>query len=443
LDSSAILEFNANLRESFIALGGALPPLPGVRSANTGAPCAGILLLGRVTPIELRQTLDDALDPALPVADFAANHDLRRDFVGEQLNVSTLQAFREHSARIWHRLNELPFRSDREDWVELNLLRLTYSRGVSIEGTFTADSTLIVQYPLLGREAGTRQRLEALADLDLLRRNFFTRTHACLRCGSARLHAYEACAACGSGDLREEPIVHHYRCGWQGPESRFAQGRLLVCPKCRRELRHFGVDYGKPGIVVSCSQCGAAEDQPIPHFICLDCAAVNPTAHSVSTDWYHYDLTEEGIRALRDGRLPRRGMEPVLDCYGRAFSPREFRLLVAGGIRVFAQYHRPFAVARVTITNVTELRQKMGAFAVDAAFRLAIEVAVGRLRRTDFVAPDGHDSMLIGFPETSAREATKLLAKVTKEVATAVAAPLDLMVTAVDGDAAAALLDHG
>ena len=429
---------------TLLVLGGEAPALPDVRvRANPDPCCAGILMLMPVAPAELSQILEEIGDPALPIADFADNHALRCDFKGERLNASSIRAFRNHAAPIWRRLAEIPFRASHEDRAELALLRLAYSRDVAVEASFAADSKLLVDYRLLGRESSLRERLEGLAALDLLRRRFFTRTHACGRCGSARLHAFEACRACGSGDLGEEKLVHHYRCGWQAPESRFVQGRLLVCPKCRRELRHFGVDYGKPGIVIACRQCGTSEDEPAPMFACLDCAATNRTTDNSPADWYHYDLTEEGIRALRDGRLPRLSIAPVLEAHGRAFALREFQLLAAEGMRILARYARPFAVGRVSIANVAELRQKLGATDVDAAFRLAIEVVVGSLRDSDFVAADGTDSMLIGFPETSARDADCILKRLKKEVAGAVTAPLQLMVTAADGDAAADLLNRG
>jgi hypothetical protein len=50
--------------------------------------------------------------------------------------------------------------------------------------------------------------------------------------------------------------------------------------------------------------------------------------------------------------------------------------------------------------------------------------------------------MLIGFPETSAALAAKVLERVKKEVATVVAAPLEIAVTAAEGEHAAALLDR-
>ena len=187
------------LSTPFLVLGGTSPPLPGISCrATPGSPCAGILMLGAVTPAQLADALLEVPDPAVPIADFAGNTGLRCDFAGERLNPPALAAFRDFSTPIWRRLAELPFRAAHEDRAELTLLRIAYSRDAAIEASFAPDSSRLVDYRLLGRISAARQRLEALADLDLLRRQFFTRTHACGRCESARLHAYEACPACGS-----------------------------------------------------------------------------------------------------------------------------------------------------------------------------------------------------------------------------------------------------
>jgi hypothetical protein len=46
-------------------------------------------------------------DPAVPIADFAGNHGLRCDFIGERLDPLAIVAFRDYSAPIWRRLTEL------------------------------------------------------------------------------------------------------------------------------------------------------------------------------------------------------------------------------------------------------------------------------------------------------------------------------------------------
>jgi len=107
---------------------------------------------------------------------------------------------------------------------------------------------------------------------------------------------------------------------------------------------------------------------------------------------------------------------------------------------VARRYDRPFALARLTVANIDELRRELGPVAVDSAFRLAIDASVGLLRDSDFMAPDGPASMLIGFPETSAALAAKVLDRVKKEVAVVVAAPLEIAVTTAEGEHASALL---
>jgi hypothetical protein len=50
-----------------------------------------------------------------------------------------------------------------------------------------------------------------------------------------------------------------------------------------------------------CRTCKATNSEPVVRFACLDCSAATPSADAASTDWYNYDLTEDGILALRQG----------------------------------------------------------------------------------------------------------------------------------------------
>jgi hypothetical protein len=320
------------------------------------------------------------------------------------------------------------------------MLRMAFSRDAGIAPSFAPWSTSLVTYSLFERAPDVRARLESLADLDLLRRRHFTRTHACRKCDSSRLHAYEACPACSGSDLTEEKLVHHYRCGWQAPESKFAVGHALVCPKCHRELRHFGVDYGKPGTVSTCRACGAANAEPVVQFVCLDCSTVTPTASAKATDWYHYDLTEEGIRALQDGRLPHFEIGRLLETRTRTYSPREFKLLCEEGVRIAARYERPYAVARLSLGNVEALRQERGATEAYPAFRLAVDAIIEALRDTDFVSVDGSASILVGFPETPSQAVAQIVERLRRAIQSRIAQTIVLTAEIVEGNKAGDLL---
>jgi hypothetical protein len=422
--------------KSFMVLGGA------ASNGHVGADlsCAGIVLADRVEPAELVSVLEQLPDPAIPIADFGDNRDLRRDFVGKDFTSSSIADLKQLFAPIWHRLADLPFRAAREDRAEMTALRLAYSRDTMIEAKLVADSPLLVEYPLLGRAAGMRQRLEMLAGLSLLQRRHFTRTHACSQCSSARLHVCEACPGCGGQELAVEPLVHHYRCGWKEPESRFAKDRALICPKCRRELRHFGVDYDKPGSVTVCRGCGATNAEPAVQFVCLDCAGVTPSGDAQATDWHHYALTADGLRAMREGRLPRLEIGPLIEGRARTYPLAEFRLLAAQGLRIAQRYGRPFTVARLSLTNVDALRAELGPVRMDLAFRLAVDAMMESLRDADFAGADGATSLLIGFPETSAKHvSTNVVDRLRAVIKKSVAAPLELAATILEGEEVASL----
>jgi hypothetical protein len=214
-----------------------------------------------------------------------------------------------------------------------------------------------------------------------------------------------------------------------------------MCPKCHRELRHFGVDYEKPGNVTVCRTCGAANAEPVVQFICLDCATATPSAEARSIDWHHYEITEEGLRALREGRLPRFDVGPLLEGRTRAFSMPEFRLLATESLRVAKRYGRPFTLARLTLANVDDLRGELGPMRTDLAFRIAVDAIVETLREADFVGADTATSVLIGFPETPASHvATNVVERVRAVIGKAIAAPLELSANVAEGDAVADLL---
>ena len=269
------------------------------------------------------------------------------------------------SLPIIRRLAELPFRAARQDRGDLLILRLAWSRANPIEACFTPASPNVIDYPLITSPTPKRVALERLACSALLKRRHFMRTHTCDRCESHRLLAFEACRACGGADLADEAIIHHYRCGCQQGESGFVHGMALVCPKCRRDLRHIGVDYGKPGLIVRCRNCGACSAEPEPRFACLDCTAVIGGQQAASVDWFHYDLTDAGMLACEPGDC--RTFPPATRPNGAPAprSMRDFQLLATAALRSARKFARPFTLARLTPTNLAALRSRYGAAPLD------------------------------------------------------------------------------
>jgi hypothetical protein len=425
----------------FLPIGDAPPLVPELGcNGHIGAPCAGVVLLDAIEPAVLAEALDAAPDPAVPIADFGGNRTLRSDYTGDHFDADIAADLKRRFAPIQHRLDAIPFHGAREDRAELTILRLAYSRNTEITAAFDPTSRNLVEYPLLGHAAASRQYLEELATLELLRRRHFTRTHLCDHCDSARLHAFEACPACGSADLLEAPIVHHYHCGWQEPEPRFVKDHALVCPKCRRELRHYGVDYDKPGSVMLCRSCQEANSEPAVRFACMDCAHITPAGDARTVNWYHYDLTDDGMQALRDGRIPRFDIGDHLDGHPRAFALRDFRLLATESIRVARRYQRPFTVAALSFANARALQQDHGPATADQGFRRAVDMISESLRDSDFIGIEGAHSIFIGLPETTEQDAQVLLDRLSAQIKKTAGIPIALAVATAEGDRAGTLL---
>ena len=136
-------------------------------------------------------------------------------------------------------------------------------------------------------------------------RHFADRFHVCGSCRSHRLNVREECLTCRSPDLAVGTLIHHFRCAYQGPAEAFEKDAALVCPKCRQHLRHYGSDYDKPGEILACGHCGAANSEPAIGFLCLDCGAHTDGERAEKRDIHAYRVTPAGIAALEtpSGRL--------------------------------------------------------------------------------------------------------------------------------------------
>jgi hypothetical protein len=146
---------------------------------------------------------------------------------------------------------------------------------------------------------------ERLASAGLLTRVHFERQHVCPQCDGARLNIREECASCRSSNLHDAGILHHYRCAYLGPERDFvAHDDRLICPKCTRELRHYGTDHERAGEAVECLACGHFASTPDIGFVCMDCGKHTATETIMTRDIHHYALSPAGLDLIRSSSSP-------------------------------------------------------------------------------------------------------------------------------------------
>jgi hypothetical protein len=133
----------------------------------------------------------------------------------------------------------------------------------------------------------------------------------------------EYCVACGSANIVEQPLIHHMICAYQGPEQDFRRGGELVCPKCRKGLRQFSVDYDRPGSVCVCLACGQASGDATVGFICHDCDARVRADDTGNRVVYAYFLTDAGRDCISSGSPVPRGDAGSIGARVRGFANRQ------------------------------------------------------------------------------------------------------------------------
>jgi hypothetical protein len=343
--------------------------------------------------------LHNGPSPIAPVIDLSGGNLPFADVQAPLLTHDTLSAGLVRATEISNELDALspiPMNQDRDG---LAILGLAYSRGIGFVPVLDAGQKDLYFYPLLVGIADACGWLEALAASDLLTRHFHDRVYVCERCQSARLSVREVCAVCKSPHISEDTLVHHYRCGMEGPRTAFLHGETLVCPKCNGQLRHFGVDYDTPGQVIHCEACGGTEAEPEISFLCIDCREVTPGAAAQRRDWHSFSLTEAGEVAAVEGRLPGTRLQTLEEGLNGWRSPHEMAMLLHLCMGLEARYQRPFTVVTLTLSDPAAITARSGRTGLVRLHRLLVDLVVETVGSTDGVAILG-DRIIICFPET-------------------------------------------
>ncbi len=129
------------------------------------------------------------------------------------------------------------------------------------------------------------------------------RIHLCPDCHAPHLLFIECCPKCKSSDIRQESVIHHFRCANVSPESSYEYDGQLRCPKCKQYVRHIGVDYDRPADVYSCHSCDNTFLHSDMRVYCAHCGKTSAPEDLQPHDINVYRFTEEGIRDILDDRV--------------------------------------------------------------------------------------------------------------------------------------------
>jgi hypothetical protein len=246
---------------------------------------------------------------------------------------------------------------------------------------------------------------DALFADGLLARDFFERFHLCSGCNSPRLHVREECPHCHSSHLSERQYIHHFRCAFQGSEDKFRRGRKLICPKCERELCHFGYDYDRPGTMLSCENCGHASADPSVGFVCLDCGTHTNADIAASTDMFSYRLTDAGIAFALNGSA---ALGPAQRLVRFADLPLEMAVAINAAARTYQAERRDFCVAQIFYRSEREIVDVQGSRHFSQVRDLFLEALRNELDESATVVK-GHWSDFAALVGSGVSETQRLL----------------------------------
>ena len=362
-----------------------------------------------------------------PVLAFGEVAHCRADFHSFHFNEVNLSAGLQEISAVQERIEQLPHFVHDGDALALSVLGLAYSRQTEIKASWMADSPQMHRYPLLCGIDDPHQVLDMLVELELVVRLPFERVNQCQFCHSSRLAVREECANCNSSFIDETPLVHHYSCGFLAPEPSFVSGRLLNCPKCRKELRHYGVDYDKPGSHFVCSLCHESSPDPEIGFICTDCGQRTSGENISSIDIFHYQLSNEGIRVLNRGVLPSTTISTVVQNLHAHYSVRKFLALSEHQYKMANRYKRLLGGLTIDISNISALEKTIGTQKLRKSFLLISEVISENLRDTDLLTSKD-DQIYIVLPETNPQNMPVLIERIKSEVSKTVNTKVSLSV---------------
>ena len=136
--------------------------------------------------------------------------------------------------------------------------------------------------------------------------------HLCPDCGSNHQTLRATCKKCGSVDLLEEDLVHHFPCAFIGPikDFRTPDGNGLHCPKCDKSLRHIGNDYDKPSSIYNCNACHHTFQQSDFKSLCVDCGADNDIHALEEWDIKRLQISPKGKSIILNGTGLGKAVEP-------------------------------------------------------------------------------------------------------------------------------------
>ncbi len=329
----------------------------------------------------------------LPVIDMTGTLLSNTDLDGSKLSFEEtdkldhlIQSFHERRAQLH---SDLVYTDD----IGEKLIGRMFVSGGLLKPSYDPTSKEFIGYNTILDFRSIKKEIKDLLISGYVDQEFFDRFHVCDRCGSSCFNIREECPQCTSADLQEEAYLHHFVCAYQGPETDFRQGDDLICPKCRKELSHFSVDYDKPGSMMLCQSCGHGTSEPDVGFICMECKTHCDGDTVRTRDVHSYRLLDRGLDFVRTGRALHESKHGVLRF---AELPLELIVSINDELKKYESKRKPFALLNISYRNAKEIQHKEGHRLFAQSRNLFLENIRNTVRKDDLlVKGQNYDFILL------------------------------------------------
>lgn len=214
----------------------------------------------------------------------------------------------------------------------LKTLQLMVSRDKELIPIIMPKSKFGYVYPLVTVNFARRddQRMFEIVDFiekeGLADSRFVDRVHLCPTCYSSFINFREVCPRCGSANLSVDDLIHHFPCGYVGPEREFKEGENLICPKCGKVLRHIGMDYDRPSIIYNCEDCNYTFQEPEITGLCFYCEEIHPVESLIKKDIKSFQISQVTVNCAMNGIIL--SLRDILNATMKVYSNLAFQTIL-------------------------------------------------------------------------------------------------------------------
>jgi GGDEF domain-containing protein/RNA polymerase subunit RPABC4/transcription elongation factor Spt4 len=303
--------------------------------------------------------------------------------------------------------------------IYLKILRFIYTREGEILPIRSVRSYFGLSYPPLECFL-SNNKYEIFSLLNILEENgsligtFYEKVHLCNECQCAFLNFMEVCPNCGSADLAQENLIHHFPCAYMAPEKDFVKGDRLVCPKCKKQLKGLGVDYDQPSSIFRCNHCGYVTQDPEVKTICFNCGKESSPEDLILKTVKKYNITSIGENfALYGLESP---LIRILKKEELNIMPYDaFKMLIQIEIERNKRYKVTSSIILLRLENINKIYERMGN-KLDDLLKEISAIIKNSTRNSDAITVLNESLILVFLSHTPSEGAKIVMDRITESV---------------------------